>query len=580
MVSFPARAATRLILSLGIAVLTVAAPLIASTPAAFAQEALYPGAVGLVANTGGEPVLLREGASYDAAVVSSYYEGTPADIVEGPVYSEDGAAWYGVAIGGTFGYMSAGYLASGWEPAEAIQADSAPHVPAETLTAPADSPAATGGPVAVADLNLRASPHPDDIVLAVVPAGTPLTATGEWVDGYAGVVVDGQYGWVDGGWLGWNDSTRQEVPVQEVTLAQEAAPADVAPVAVVDGTAQAIDTANLYMGPSEADAVLHVIPAGAAVTITGEAANGWTPVLYDGVWGFAGSWLLTPSTAGPVELAQEAVPADGGATLTSDAGSGDLIATTLSDVNLRSGPDTVSPVLATIPAGMEVFPLAGPEAGFYQVEANGQVGWVSAEYLQVTADYLQKGKRKNKDQSGKVEGSEPADNAGSNSGGIIWPVSGGEWSIMQGYNGSSHQNQDSLWQYYYSLDLERNDGSTAGQTVYSPVNGVVRWTDPGSGGISIDMGDGYAVAMFHVTFDGSLQAGTPVSQGQALGTISGSGGPGFAGTPHLHFTLWTSDDNGNWDREAEPFVGKYAISGMAFPDIGGSQQYSGTTFYP
>jgi murein DD-endopeptidase MepM/ murein hydrolase activator NlpD len=86
--------------------------------------------------------------------------------------------------------------------------------------------------------------------------------------------------------------------------------------------------------------------------------------------------------------------------------------------------------------------------------------------------------------------------------------------------------------------------------------------------------------MFHVAFDGSLQAGTPVSQGQPIGTISGSGGPGFAGTPHLHFTLWTSGDNGNWDREAQPFTGKYAIAGMDFPDVGGNSQYAGTTFNP
>ncbi len=582
MASLPRRAGTRLMFVLGIVLSLLVYPLTAGSPAAFAQEALYPGANGLVANTGGEAVLLRETPSWDAVVVSSYFEGTPADVVEGPVYSEDGAAWFGVSIGGTFGYMAAGYLAAGWETTEPAPVEmAAAAAPVETAPAPVD-PASTaaGVPVATADLNLRAGPTYDDMVLAIVPAGAPLTTTGEWLDGFAGVVYNGQYGWVDSAWLGSGEAAPAQAPVQEVALLQEAVPAVDQSTLMTDmaqpaGTqAQAIDVANLRLGPSEGDEVLRVLPAGAAVTITGETADGWTPVWYNGTWGFISSGLLTTDGAAPVTLAQDAAFETYEAT---DDGSGELLATTLSDVNLRSGPDTVSPILATIPAGVELFPLAGPEAGFYQVDANGQVGWVSAEYLQVTVDYLQKGKR-NKNQSGKVEGSEPATNAGS--GGIIWPVSGGEWSIMQGYNGSSHQNQDSLWQYYYSLDLVRNDGGTAGQTVYSPVNGTVRWTDPGSGGMSIDMGDGYAVAMFHVTFDGSLQAGTPVSQGQPIGTISGSGGPGFAGTPHLHFTLWTSDDNGNWDREAEPFVGKYAISGMEFPDTGGRQQHSGTTFYP
>ena len=43
-----------------------------------------------------------------------------------------------------------------------------------------------------------------------------------------------------------------------------------------------------------------------------------------------------------------------------------------------------------------------------------------------------------------MEGSAPADNVELGAGGIIWPVSGGQWTIMQGYHGSSHQNQDSL----------------------------------------------------------------------------------------------------------------------------------------
>lgn len=574
MVSLPRRAGIRLMFVLGFVLSLIVYPLTAGSPTTLAQDALYPGAAGLVANTGGEAVLLREAPSWDAVVVSSYFEGTPADIVEGPVYSEDGSAWFGVSIGGTFGYLAAGYLAAGWETSEAAPVEMAVEAaPAEALLAPAAAPAdAASAPVATADLNLRAGPSYNDMVLAIVPAGAPLTTTGEWLEGFAGVVYNGQVGWVDGGWLGSGDAA----PAPEAVLLQEAAPAVDDAALPMDASAQAIDAANLRLGPSEADEVLAVLPAGAMVTIAGETtAEGWTPVLYDGLWGFVSAGLLSSDGAAPVTLAQDAASET---YETSNDGSGELIATTLSDVNLRSGPDTVSPILATIPAGVELFPLSGPESGFYQVDANGQVGWVAAEYLQVTADYMQKGKRQNR--SGKVEDSEPANNAEANSGGIIWPVSGGEWSIMQGYNGSSHQNQDDLWQYYYSLDLVRNDGGTAGQTVISPVNGTVRWTDPGSGGMSIDMGDGHAVAMFHVAFDGSLQAGTQVSQGQAIGSISGPGGPGFAGTPHLHFTLWTSDDNGNWDRDAEPFVGKYAISGMAFPDTGGRSQHSGTTFYP
>lgn len=588
MVSFPRRAAVRFFCASNIVFLLLTVPLVGGALRVGAQEleALSPGMTGLVANSGGEPVLLRDAPGYEMGVVSSYWEGTPVQIAEGPVYGSDGSVWYGVSVGGAYGYIAAGYLAADWGAVEAVPTELAAEpaaVPAETLTA------ATDTPVTTADLNLRAGPSYDDAIVTVIPAGAPLESTGEWLNGFAGVVYAGQYGWVDSSWLGAGEPAPAEAPVQEVALLQEAAPAPpdssglVGDLAAPAGTpAQVIDIANLRLGPSEADEILRVLPAGASLTITGAASGGYTPVWYNGTWGFISDSLLAAGQAAPVTLAQEAVaqPQDAApAEMSADAGSGDLVATTLSDINLRSGPSYNDMVLGIIPAGVELYPYAGQEAGFYQVDANGQTGWVAAEFLQVSVDYEQRAKRK-RDQSGKVENSEPADNANAGSGGIIWPVSGGSWSIMQGYNGSSHQNQDSLWQYYYSLDIVRQDGESAGQTVYSPVNGVVRWTDPSTGGVSIDMGDGYAVAMFHVAFDGSFQAGTPVSQGQAMGQISGPGGPGFAGTAHVHFTLWTSDDNGNWDREAQPFTGKYAIAGMNFPDIGGSYQYSGTTFYP
>jgi uncharacterized protein YgiM (DUF1202 family) len=602
MTSTPRRAAAWRLGTIIVVALAVAASPLVSAPAVFAQSALYPGAVALVANTGGEPVLLRETPSFDAAVLSSFPEGTPADIIEGPVSSADGVAWFGVSVGGMTGYLVAGYLAESGQAAPAPETVELAQeaVPAETMaaeTTPVDAvpaPAVSASeipanPVPTADLNLRAGPSYDDAVLLVIPAGAPLTPTGEWSEGFAGVTYQGQYGWVDSSWL-----AAAEAAPQEVALMQEAAPAaapQTAPVAdagvvgdlstaPAGDIAYAADTANLRLGPSEADEVLRVLPAGGAVTITGAASNGWTPVWYNGTWGFISSGLLTADGSASLQLFQEAVPAPEPLAAESavEADTAEMQAVTTSDVNFRAAPDMTSAVLGAIPPGVALTPLAGPEQGFYQVAYNGQTGWIAAEYVEVSASYLQRGDRQ-RQQEGKVEGSEPASNAELGAGGIIWPVSGGLWYIMQGYHGSSHQNQDGLWQYEYSLDLARRDGNTAGQQVISPVNGIVRWTDPSTGGISIDIGNGHAVAMFHVDFMDGLEAGTNVQQGQYLGAISGPGGPGFAGTPHLHFTLWSSSDNGNWDRNAVPFTGQYAISGMDFPDSGGNS-HQGVEFQP
>lgn len=165
-------------------------------------------------------------------------------------------------------------------------------------------------------------------------------------------------------------------------------------------------------------------------------------------------------------------------------------------------------------------------------------------------------------------------------GSIVWPVAGGEWRILQGYNGSSHQNNSDLWQYRDSLDLVNTNGSTAGATVYSPVTGTVRWLDPSSGGISIDMGNGHAVALFHVVFDSSISAGDFLSQGQAIGYISGPGEAGYSSTPHVHIALWQTGDGGNWNRVSVPFTGNLAISGFSLPNDGEGYQHTGLRFNP
>src|SRR3954453_22189851 len=108
MASFPRRAVIRL--RIIVAALIVCSVVLPGAVAVLAQSTRSPGAAGLIANAGGNPVLLREAPHFGAAALASYPEGTPADIVEGPVYSDDGTAWYGVTVDGQTGYMAASYL--------------------------------------------------------------------------------------------------------------------------------------------------------------------------------------------------------------------------------------------------------------------------------------------------------------------------------------------------------------------------------------------------------------------------------------------------------------------------------------
>ncbi|MEJ7838901.1 MAG: discoidin domain-containing protein [Thermomicrobiales bacterium] len=172
---------------------------------------------------------------------------------------------------------------------------------------------------------------------------------------------------------------------------------------------------------------------------------------------------------------------------------------------------------------------------------------------------------------------------------IKFPFAAGtSWSILQGYNanattGGSHYNCDpatlrdtgsqtvpcsAAWQYRYSLDLYIPDGSTAGKQVLAPANGTIRWMQSSTGGISINLGDGYAVALFHVVASPGLAAGSELRQGQVIGTVAPANVAGAGSNPHVHFTLWETTDGGNWSRIARPFNSAASVDGYTFADLG------------
>ena len=211
-----------------------------------------------------------------------------------------------------------------------------------------------------------------------------------------------------------------------------------------------------------------------------------------------------------------------------------------------------------MPAGAAVTVTGDPQSGFYPVVYNGTSGWASGDFITFGG------------------GGDPGGGGGGS--GIIFPFTGGTWTVIQGHNGGTHQNRSGFAQYYYALDWARTDGNTAGQPIYAPASGTIGFNDRGSGGLAIEMGNGHTVAMFHVTFDaGGLGYGQYVTQGQYLGYISGPGGAGYASTPHVDMTLWQGTGQSH---SAAPFSGSNAISGVSFPDIGGWNQHYGVTVNP
>jgi uncharacterized protein YgiM (DUF1202 family) len=440
----------------------------------------------VVANTQGDNVRIRSGASLDADPVTKVPEGTDLTIIEGPIADDAGTTWYRVDVDGTTGYIATDFVKTETEaPAE---------VPEDVTGIPEG---ATGLAVTTDTVHLRSGPSLAYLSLGKVPAGDMITLSGDAIDGWLRVAWQGTTGWVDG--------------------------------AFVEPTA---DTTPPSGAPPAAE----------------------TP---------------TPPAEQPP------------ATETPDAGES-VTRYTTAEVNLRTEPAFDSTIARVLPENTAIELTGEEQNGFVKGTVEGDTGWFSPDYLSetpggtpVTETPTPEPTETPTPEPTETQTPEPTEPEPSGST-IAWPMEGGEWQVLQGYNGSSHQNRGSLWQYQYSLDLVRSDGSTSGQPTYSPVDGTVRWLDPSTGGISIDVGGGLAVALFHIDIDPSITEGDSLTQGQYIGTVSPPGGGGNGGTPHIHLTAWATDDGGNWSRRAIPFEGVAAIEGQEFPNDGSSQDWTGT----
>jgi uncharacterized protein YraI len=336
--------------------------------------------------------------------------------------------------------------------------------------------------------------------------------------------------------------------------------------------------------------------AGEPVTVAD--GTSWLPVIADGQSGYvpAGYVTANPTVLEPV-IAPEPVPEAAAPPMSADpvaapapavvAPTSGTAGATTTETNLRSGPSVDSTVLTVLPPGTLLSIDGSAANGFVPVTGNGASGWIAAELLSDDAtvavapdvNTLSTDVPVPVPTTAETSSSrEPtASRAGAESTGISWPFAGGEWKVVQGYNTGTHTNQSGFAQYKYSLDWARVDGDTAGQPVFAPVSGTLEWVDRGSGGMLVNAGNGYGVAVFHVTLDRDLTSGTTVQRGQRIGTISGPGGDGYMSMAHIDITVWSLAGRGH---EAVPITGPNAIAGREFPDSGGANQHMGATVTP
>ena len=497
-------------------------------------------------------VNLRSGPSLADVIIDTLDEGTAVSIS-----GESLDGWFAVSIGQTMGFIHGAYLTQG-----------VPEI---------DAKAGPGVRYTLDQVRLRSGPGTSYRTIDILPLGIRLDFTGEVQGSYAKVFSSYGNGWVAAQYIG------------------PTAPSG----GSGGGTRYTIDTVNLRSGPSTSYRSLAYLPIAVKLTLTGEQENGFAKVSTT----YGTGWVYT-------QYIGKAAPA------TETGYTNDV-------VRLRSGADSSYRTISTLPVGTKLQLTGSEQNGYSKVDSSYGAGWVASAYISGLAPQYTGGTRYTTDSVNLRRGSstgsgvikvvparttiqftgtvvnnygkvatpygdgwisidyftktKPAAPSGSL---VAWPVKGGEWRVSQGYNGSSHQNKTQYWQYYYSFDIKRTSGSTAGQAVYAPVSGRIRWIDESTGGMSIYMGDGLAFAMFHVNWAGSIREGQTITQGQYLGVIAPAGQANNGGSPHLHITAWTTNDEGNWSRKAQPFVGRFSIEGTSFPATGSRNDYWGYSFNP
>lgn len=592
----------------------------------------------VIANADGQNVRLREAPSRDAAEIARFAEGTEVQIVDGPVNGDD-ATWYEVDVENETGFMDADFL----EPASdtpTVTPTSTPGTPSGpvsgqatvtenvhvrsgpstadsvvvtlqagslvTLTGaerngfvsvsaaggdgwvarefllpvgstptptPTQAPTETATPsdtlrYVLETVHLRSGPAETYDSLGTLSVGTELMLLGPVEGEFAKVFSPLGAGWV------YTQVIGPVNPNPTATITPDVTPTATATATATDTPGQTgtrytqVDTHLREAASTDAASVVFMA-TGVPVQLQGEEQNGFarvTTVFGDGWVALADIGETLPGTTPTATVTVTPVTPAPTETPTATSTPGQTVSRwTTDNVNLRAEADPGSTSLGLIPAGTEVQFTGEVANDFSRVQTDLGIGWIASAFLT---------------ESEPVSTPTPTPTEEPVGGLLSWPVQGGEWRILQGYNGSSHQNRSSTWQYLYSIDLVRTDGSTAGQPVYAPADGVVRWIDEASGGGSIYLGDGLAFAWFHTIVDPSVVEGGTVTKGQQIGVLAPAGVAGAGSTPHLHITIWETDDEGNWSRRAIPFTGQVALGGREFPADGSSYQWTGTIINP
>ena len=261
--------------------------------------------------TGGLTLNLRSGPSTSFGIVGRIPNGATVDVMGS---AENG--FLPVRYQGTAGYASSQYLRVG-----AASTPTATATPTSTPTTPVSTPGGTtpvGSAVVTTqgvNLNLRNGPSTGATVIGSLPPGATVEVMGAAQAGFLPVRYQGKTGWASTTYLRVGSAptpTATTTPVTPTATAVTPTATPLTPTATSTpggstGTAVVITDGlnlNLRNAPSATATIVGRIPSGASVEVTGAAQNGFLPVRYSGISGWASaSWLSFSANPTPTATA-------------------------------------------------------------------------------------------------------------------------------------------------------------------------------------------------------------------------------------------------------------------------------------
>ena len=317
---------------------------------------------------------LRAAPTVNSAVLSHLRHGQTLTVLER--YER----WTYVQMGSLSGYVSNDYII--YDAAGGQQQTPQP------TQAPQTAEKRTAIVLPEGGLNLRSGASLTSGVIITLPQGTMLSVTGAEANGMLPVMLGGLAGYVASEYvfvatdvqLGLASPTPTAVPTPTPTPAPVEIRAEVT----------AYSGLKLREQANTGSRTLTAMPYGASVIVTGAQVNGFYPVRYGELQGYASASYLSlgDQAAALPTVVPTAVPTPQPTAVPTQVPPASQVVTgrtamvtASSGLNMRADSNTYSDVVATLAYGVEVVVTGAQVGGFYPVRVGTLSGYVSADYL-------------------------------------------------------------------------------------------------------------------------------------------------------------------------------------------------------